>query len=131
MVKPRPNNICANASGAIDIDWKVLRAEEVVATGSSRSSRGGFYSDTVARDIGHFSAQAGQHYSVILAIGRDGGDLTATNPKLLVQTYPGAWKDALVGRSLSSMVCRIGATVCFMAGLLTLTLAPLTGWLFH
>jgi hypothetical protein len=129
MADSRQSKTCTTVPEVIDIDWKVLHADKVVAAGSSQSSKGGFYGDTVAREIGHFSAQKGQPYSVVLDVQRDGGELTATNPKLLVQTYPGAWKDAVVGLALSSMLRGIGIAVCATAGLLTLILTPLLGWL--
>jgi hypothetical protein len=84
-----------NVPEAIEIDWKVLHAGELTATGFSGTSMDGFYSDTVARKM------------------------------LLVQTYPGAWKDAVVGFAIDSTLRSIGIAACTIAALLTLILTPL------
>jgi hypothetical protein len=60
-----PERPCMNVPEAIEIDWKVLHAGELTATGSSGTLMDGFYSDTVARKM------------------------------LLVQTYPGPGKAPL------------------------------------
>jgi len=122
---------CPDTPEMLDIDWRVLHNGQVVATGSSRNSWGGFYSDTIAREIGHFPVRKGQRYAVILDIHRDGGELNATNPKLLVQTHPGEWKDAVVGFALSSFLRTIGIATFAIAGLLTLILTPLFGWVYR
>lgn len=115
----------------IDIDWSVLHDGRVAATGSSQSSWGGFYRETVAREIGHFATQKGQRYAVVLDIHRNGGELGTTNPKVLVQTHPGEWKDAVVGLALTSMLRTIGIAVFALDGLLTLILTPWFGWLYR
>ena len=131
MVDWRRAQTCADAPDMIDIDWSVLHDGLVMANGSSRNSWGGFYSGTVAREIGRFAARKGQHYSVVLDIRRDGGELSATDPKLLVQTDPGAWKDAVVGFALASLLRTIGIAIFVIAGLLTLVLTPLFGRLYR
>jgi hypothetical protein len=120
---------CGDAPEMVDIDWSVLHDGQVVTAGSSRNSSGGFYSGTIAREIGKFPAQTGLHYSVLLQIRRDGGELNAANPKLLVQTYPGAWKDAAVGFMLASELRILGIAAFAAAGGLTLVLTPLVGYL--
>lgn len=131
MVDWQRAQTCADAPEMIDIDWSVLHDGQVAATGSSRNSSGGFYSRTVAREIGRFAARKGQHYAVVLDIRRDGGELSTTDPKLLVQTDPGEWKDAVVGFALTSMLRTIGIAIFAIAGLLTLILTPLFGWLYR
>ncbi len=120
---------CADAPDMIDIDWSVLHDGQVVATGSSRDSSGGFYSGTIARQIGKFPAQKGRQYSIALDIRRDGGELNATRPKLLVQTYPGEWKDAVVGYMLVSELRNLGIAAFGASAVLTLALTPLVGYL--
>ena len=77
---------CANIAEAIDIDWAVLHNGQLAAAGSSKESSGGEYGDPMAREIGHFSAKRGERYSVVLYIHRNGGELSTTNPKLVVET---------------------------------------------
>lgn len=129
MTTLQRSKICADAPEVIDIDWRVLHDGQAVATGSSGNSSGGFYSGSIAREIGRFAAEKGQRYSVLLDIRRDGGELNATHPKLLVQTYPGAWKDAVVGYMLASELRTIGIATFAAAGVLTLVLTPLIGYL--
>jgi len=129
MTNWQRSKTCAGAPEVIDIEWRVMHDGQAVATGSSRNSWGGFYSDSVAREVGHFAAQKDQRYSVVLDIRRDGGELNATHPKLLVQTHPGEWKDAVVGHALSSELRIIGVAAFATAGALTLIVTPLIGHL--
>ena len=131
MTTSQRERACADAPEMIDIDWSVLHGGQIVATGSSRNSSGGFYSGSIAREIGKFPAQMGLRYSVVLQIRRDGGELNVTHPKLLVQTYPGAWKDAVVGYMLASELRVMGIAAFAAAGVLTLVLTPLIGHLYR
>jgi hypothetical protein len=123
---------CTDVPNVIDIDWCVLTGGKVIASGSSLKNWSGFYSgETIAREIGHFAARKGQNYSVVLDIRRDANELSATNPKLLVETEPPAWKDAVVGYRLATLMHSVGSAVLLLAGLPTLVLTPLFGWLLR
>jgi hypothetical protein len=68
---------------------------------------------------------------VFLDITRDGGELNATRPKLLVQTYPGEWKDDVVGYMLRSELRVLGIGVFTASAVLTLALTPLISYLYR
>jgi hypothetical protein len=106
---------CDNAPDVINITWKVLHNGTLAESGSSLNFRGGFYSDRVAREIGEFSAQKGQSYRIILTIVRDGSELDATAPTLLVETQPWEWKNAVVG---SVVAVYIAVLLVILAALL-------------
>jgi hypothetical protein len=133
MADWQPDQACADPPEAIDIDWTVLHNGQLAAAGSSKESSGGGWvdSDTVAREIGHFNAQRGERYSIVLYIRRNGGELSMTNPKLLVQTKPWAWADAAEGFAMISALRAIGIAAFAIAGLLTLILTPLFGWAYR
>ena len=121
---------CANIAEAIDIDWAVLHNGQLAAAGSSKESSGGEYGDPMAREIGHFSAKRGERYSVVLYIHRNGGELSTTNPKLVVETQPWEWADAAEASAIISVLRPIGiaaSAIFAIAGLLTLILTPLFG----
>jgi hypothetical protein len=128
MVDGQRAQTCATTPKIIDIDWTVQHNGQLGASGSSKDSSGGEYNEKVAREIGQFIARKGETYSVILYIHRNGGELGATNPKLLVETQPWEWADAAEGFAMLSVLRAIGITTFASAGLLTLILSPLFGW---
>jgi hypothetical protein len=115
---------CAGIPELVDLERSVLDHGRVITSGSSRNSWGGFYSDTIARELGEFTAQKNQQYSIVLSIRRDGGELNKTNPTLLVETQPWEWKEAVVGSALISQLRILGTALFVAAGLLTLVLSP-------
>ena len=54
--------------------------------------RGGAYSDTISRIFGSFDALKGHRYVVEIMLLRDAPELDVTNPRLVVQTFPGYWE---------------------------------------
>ena len=120
MVDWQRAKTCADAAETIDIDWTVLNRGQFAAAGSSRDFTGGLCSHTVAREIGEFGASKGERYSFVLYIHHSGGELEATNPKLIVETRPWHWADAVEGYALASWLRSVGMLIFAAAGLLTL-----------
>ena len=132
MIPWRQLKVCAGIPEAIDVDWKVLRGTEVSAAGSSPDfSAGSAAGDKMTREISYFTAQKNQSHSVVLTIHREGGVLNSSNPMLLVQTYPGEWKDALVGEALTSTLRSFVIGACTSPDYQHYFLAPLFGRLYR
>jgi hypothetical protein len=111
---------CHSVPDVINITWKVLHNDVAVASGSSLNFRGGFYSDMVAREIGAFSAQKDQAYRIVLTIARDGSELDAASPRLLVETQPWEWERAVVG----SIIWQCAAVLLVIIAALMIGLPP-------
>jgi len=119
--------VCDEVPDVIDISWLVLHNGAVAESGSSLAFRGGYYSDNVAREIGEFSAHKGQSYSIVLTIGREGSALDATAPRLLVETQPWEWKDAVVGSIIATYV----AELLVVVAVLIIGLPPVFSFLYR
>ena len=107
---------CRNIPEAVDVSWRVLSDGRANSIGSSRDTRGGSYSDTIAKEIGRFDARSGQHNVVLLDVKRDGRELDSTAPRLVVQVYPGYWEGTVILLQLAFF----GAVLVGVPGLIVL-----------
>ena len=87
---------CVGVSEIDNIRWTVRSGNVVIATGSSRDRRAGTYSDTISKIIGPFEAEKGRRYTVLLDVLEDASELDRTNPRLVIQTFPGYWEGTII-----------------------------------
>lgn len=102
----------------IAVSWRVLQSGQTVTSGHSSEFKGGFFTDVAAREIGRFNAKKGDRYYLEIKVEMDGGELKDVNPRLLVETLPGEWKDEADVLTLRSRLQPIGAAVCTLLGVL-------------
>jgi hypothetical protein len=96
----------------------------VIATGSSRDRRAGTYSDTSSKIIGQFEAEKGRRYTVLLDVLEDASELDRTNPRLVIETFPGYWEGTII---LWQLMAYAGV-VAVGAGLLLLLFVVVRRW---
>jgi hypothetical protein len=80
-----PTDKC-RAQAVVEVEWRVLDGETVVAHGSDGGISGQFEAgkDYLARYIGDFQGQSKHKYVVELTFTKDGSSLNVTNPRLIV-----------------------------------------------
>ena len=119
---PRP---CPDTPEVLVVDWQIFHTGKVEASGSSKDYRSFFSDSSLARQIGSFTAQKGQQYTIVLDVRKDAPELASTNPKLLVQTYPNAWLDSVAGKSIYRTAAAILSALLALAGATLLLVVPL------
>ena len=107
---------CVGVSEIDDIRWTVRSGSLVIATGSSRDISGASYSDTISKILGQFEAEKGRRYTVLLDILEDASELNSTNPRLVIQTFPGYWEGTIILWQLAAYagVLAVGAGLLLM-----------------
>jgi hypothetical protein len=65
---PRP---CPDTPEVLAVNWQVFHAGKVEASGSSKDYRSFFSDSSLARQIGSFTAQKGQQYTIVLDVRKD------------------------------------------------------------
>jgi hypothetical protein len=80
-----PNDKC-RAEEVVEVEWRVLDGESVVAHGSAGGISDQFEAgkDYLGRYIGQFQGQSKHKYVVELTFTKDGSSLNVTNPRLVV-----------------------------------------------
>jgi hypothetical protein len=80
-----PTDKC-RAQAVVELEWRVLDGENVVAHGSAGEISDQFEAgkDYLGRYIGQFQGQAKHKYVVELTFTKDGSSLNVTNPRLIV-----------------------------------------------
>ena len=80
-----PTDKC-RAQAVLEVEWRVLDGENVVAHGSAGGMSPEFEADKyhIARYIGQFQGQSKHKYVVELTFTKDGSSLNVTNPRLIV-----------------------------------------------
>ena len=80
-----PTDKC-RAQSVLEVEWRVLDGENVVAHGSAGGMSPEFEAekDYLARYIGQFQGQSKHRYVVELTFTKDGSSLNVTNPRLIV-----------------------------------------------
>lgn len=80
-----PTDKC-RAQAVVEVEWRVLDGENVVAHGSAGGISDQFEAgkDYLGRYIGQFQGQSKHKYVVELTFTKDGSSLNVTNPRLIV-----------------------------------------------
>jgi hypothetical protein len=80
-----PTDKC-RAQAVLEVEWRVLDGENVIAHGSAGGISDQFEADKdyIARYIGQFRGQSKHKYVVELTFTKDGSSLNVTNPRLVV-----------------------------------------------
>ncbi len=80
-----PTDKC-RAQAVVEVQWRVLDGENVVAQGSTGGISDQFEAgkDYLGRYIGQFKGQSKHKYVVELTFTKDGSSLNVTNPRLIV-----------------------------------------------
>jgi hypothetical protein len=112
-----PPQTCDGINSVVDISWSVSEGTRVVADGNSSSYRGlEKFGDQIMRDIGVFKGEKGHRYRLTLAVNRDGSELSAASPELVVH-IPYSHSGDL---ATSDMVLELAAAGAGMLGLILL-----------
>lgn len=82
------NRDCGGVTSVVDIDWHVLAADSVVATGSSAINQGAGYGPTIEKTLGSFDAKPELEYTLQLRIRNSMEELRITNPRVVIQLHP-------------------------------------------
>lgn len=95
-----PLEQCKDTPELIDVSWTLNDGGRTIAKGRSQDYRAGFYSDTIAREIGEFRGGKGRVATIRATINRDASELNGAKPKILVSVDPSEWKDDVVAQQL-------------------------------
>ena len=118
------DNECAGVSEIDDIHWTVRSGGAVIAHGSSRDISDGSYSNTISKTLGGFEANKGARYTVVLNILEDASELNRTNPRLVIQTFPGYWEGTIILWQLTAYA----GVLAVGSGLLVMLVAIVRRW---
>jgi hypothetical protein len=117
-------NGCKGKSDLIDIAWKLYSGGQVIQAGNAGDDPSiEFSNPLVERTIGHFRAQKGQHYILVLDVKRDASELNVASPKVMIRVPRGTAGDYGAGVALEVFTASILAVVglMFLGGAFGLT----------
>ena len=99
-VSPGITEPCEFAS-PVDISWRVISRNEIVAKGWSRERASGAWGDRVSRTLGSFPGKKGNEYVLHVESMKDTSELSDANPRIVVRMHPLQTKSyVVIGQSL-------------------------------
>lgn len=109
----------------IQAEWAIWSDGSPVARGSSQGGDyGSFSSDSLARYLGYFSGESGKNYVLEVNFTRDGSELAATNPRLVMEVDGATYEDYAVGSALNFALALLMAII----GTMMLIFATIRFW---
>jgi hypothetical protein len=113
---------CRNVSSVVIVSWVLSSQGVTVAHGSTEDARGGDWGgDTIARQVGSFSADKGRHYTLDIKVLTDGSRLAVGNPRLKVGAHPSYYE----GSAFEDVPFALAAGGLLLAGIIMFTVSSL------